>query len=54
MMVIGLLLTGTIIGAVVGIPLLYLGYKSHKYHQDLKLTNTDPEDTVSFRELIDL
>ncbi|MDN4015168.1 hypothetical protein QX233_22225, partial [Chryseobacterium gambrini] len=27
MMVIGLLLTGTIIGAVIGIPLLYFGYK---------------------------
>jgi len=53
-MVIGFLLSATLIGAVIGIPLIYLGYKSHKYHQDLKPTNTDPDDTISFRELIDL
>lgn len=52
MMVVGLLLTGTIIGAVIGIPLLYLGYKSHKYHQDLTPTNTNPDDTIEFKELI--
>jgi len=54
LMVIGFLLSATLIGAVIGIPLIYLGYKSHKYHQDLKPTNTDPDDTISFRELIDL
>lgn len=52
-MVIGLLLTGTIIGAVIGVPLLYLGYKSHKYHKDLTPTNTSPDDTVSFKQLIE-
>lgn len=52
MMVIGLILTGTIIGAVIGVPLLYFGYKSHKYHKTLKPTNTDPEETISFKELI--
>jgi hypothetical protein len=52
MMIIGLLLTGTIIGAVIGIPLLYLGYKSIQYHKELTPTNTSPDDTVSFKELL--
>ena len=51
-MVIGLLLTGTIVGAIIGVPLLYFGYKSHKYHKCLTPTNTDPDDTASFWELV--
>lgn len=53
LMVIGLLLTGTIIGSVVGIPLMYITYKAGKHAKTLKPTNTDPDDTVSVSELLD-
>jgi len=42
MMLVGFALTATIIGALLGLPLLYLGYKSQKKHEDMKPTTESP------------
>lgn len=41
----GLLLTGTIVGAVVGLPMIYIGYKGQKRSENMMPTETPPDET---------
>jgi hypothetical protein len=53
LMIIGFILTATVIGAIIGVPLIYFSYKARKYAKTQTPTNTEPEDTVSLKKLID-
>ncbi len=54
LLIIGVILTLTVVGAIIGLPLIYFSLKARKYAETQKPTTTTPDDTVSVKELIEV